>query len=264
MKKNMELLDTYELLDHNEKFDKDIEEFLESYIVPKVQEEDIQETIKELRQYMPNEKKNPVIIMMIKNQIEYMGKIYFLASLSLVLIALFLPSNDELAYYKYLICSSPISILIGLFELIKSSEGKIWELEKSFKYNYKEIILARLIIISSFAIIINLTLCGIFINNVSTKILLKLMTTWIAPFSIVSSISFLIVSRRSNNNSIMICICGWLVVVFFAQKYLLRFVESVGILSLIGAIVISILVFICCAHAFYKRTINLEEEIIWS
>ncbi|MBZ9633298.1 hypothetical protein [Clostridium sp. FP1] len=264
MKKNIKSVNTYEPLNHNEEFDKDVEEFLESYIVPKASEEEIQVTVEKLRQYMPKEKKKPAIIMMMKNQVTYINKFYFLASLSLILIALCLPSNDALSYYKYLICSSPISILLGLFELIKSKEEKMWELEKSFKYNYNQIILSRLIIISSFSIIINLTLCGIFANNVSTNILLKLMTTWIAPFSIVASISFLIVSKLSSNSSIMLCICGWIIIVAFAQKFLLGFIESVGDLSLISAIVISSLVFVGCVHAFYKRTINLEEETVWN
>ena len=264
MKKKIKLINTYDQLNCNEEFDKDIEGFLQSYIVPKASEEEVQDTVEKLRQYMPKEKKKSIIFMMIKNQVTYINKFYFLASLSLILIALFLPSNDELSYYKYLICSSPISILLGLFELIKSREEKMWELEKSFKYNYNQIVLSRLIIISSFSIIVNLTLCGIFTNNASTEILLKLMTTWIAPFSLVASISFLIVSRLPGNNSIIICICAWIIALAFAQKFLLRFVESAGVLSLIVAIAISSLVFLCCAHVFYKRTINLEEETIWN
>lgn len=248
----------------NEDQNEEIQKFLNSYVVPSIEEEKILETVDMLRKYMPKSKKQSSLIMMIKNEITYINKLYILISIGLVLMGLFLPSKDYETYYLYLLIISPILFLIGLFEIVKGREEKMWELEKSFKYNCKQIILSRLVIISSFSIILNLILCGIFSVNASFIVAVKLMLNWIAPFSIAASISLLIVSKVESNVSVMFCICSWIAAAFMAQNLLLKFMESVNLISLISAIAISISIFIYSIYTFYKKTIDFEGMITWN
>ena len=67
------------LLD-DEFYDKEISEFLESYVLEEASEEKIEETIDVLKEYMPREKERYPLLKVIKNQLTFISREYIAIS----------------------------------------------------------------------------------------------------------------------------------------------------------------------------------------
>lgn len=137
----------------------------------------------------------------------------------------------------------------------------MWEMEKNCKYNYKQIILARIIIICSFSIIIDLLLCTLIAFNYRGMAYMYLMLSWIAPFALIASLAFLIVSRQAGSGSIIVGLSIWICFVAIGNEYFSIVIEQLSTASVIGAIAISMAIFFYTVRVFYKKFIDYEEVI---
>lgn len=244
----------------------DIENFLDSYVVSKVDEEKIDSTIDILKAYMPKEevqviKYEETFLEKIKNNIDLVkfqfgliSKAYLIASLLLILVGTITTTKLSLSVYVSAYIVAPIPILLGIFEIIKGREENVWELELSYKYSLREIVLSRLIIINTLSILMSIII-SIALNNTYSQInLFKMISIWLIPIFLVGSISLVITSMYRSINGIALCISIWILGAVSISVYeKMANIANINTLMVLG---ISVIATVIASKLFYKKSIN--------
>jgi hypothetical protein len=246
----------------------DIEDFLDSYVVNKVDEQKIDSTIDILKSYMPKQEvqiiddhntflermKNNIDL--VKFQFSLISKVYFISSLLLILVGTIATIRLNLSIYLSASIIAPIPILLGIFEIIKGRDENVWELELSYKYSLREIILSRLVIINAISILISIII-SINLNIIYSEInLLKMISIWLIPVCIVASISLVVTSIYRSINSIALCIVIWILGVVSISIYE-KMVDIANInINTFIVLCISGIFTIIASKLFYKKSIN--------
>lgn len=244
----------------------DIENFLDSYIVSKVDEKKIDSTIDILKSYMPKEEVQHVKvhghlvdrikenIILVKFQFSLISKVYFIASLLLILVGTITTIKLNLSIYLSATIIAPIPILIGIFEIIKGREENVWELELSYKYSLREIVFSRLIIINVVSVLISITM-SLILNNAYSQInLLKMISIWLIPIFLVGSVSLIITSFYRSINSIALCISIWILGAMSISVY--ETIADITHINTFMILCISVIFTLVSMKLFYKKSIN--------
>lgn len=244
----------------------DIEDFLDNYVVSKVDEEKIDSTIDILKSYMPKEEvqhvkvQNHLVgrikenISLVKFQFSLISKVYFIASLLLILVGTITTIRLNLSIYLSAAVISPIPILIGIFEIIKGREENVWELELSYKYSLREIVFSRLVIINVVSILISIMM-SLILNNAYSQInLLKMISIWLIPIFLVGSISLIITSFYRGINSVALCISIWILGAMSISVYeTIADITHINTFMILG---ISVIFGLVSMKLFYKKSIK--------
>ena len=244
----------------------DIEDFLDSYVVSKVDEEKIDSTIDVLKSHMPKEEVQHVKVQeylldrikenisLVKFQFSLISKVYFIASLLLILLGTITTIRLNLSIYLSASIIAPIPILIGIFEIIKGREENVWELELSYKYSLREIVFSRLIIINVVSVLISIMM-SLILNNAYSQInLLKMISIWLIPIFLVGSVSLIVTSFYRGINSIALCISIWILGVMNISVYeTIADITHINIFMILG---ISVIFTLASMKLFYKKSIN--------
>ena len=251
----------------------DIEYFLNSYTVNKVEEEKIDSTIDILKAYMPEVEveeiqiKNEItFVEIIKNNLELvkfqfglMNKMYFIVSLLLVLVGTISTIKLNLSIYFSASIIAPIPILLGIFEIIKGRDENVWELELSYKNSLREIVLSRLIIINAMSISISMLISIILNNSYSEINLIKMISIWLVPIFTMVSISLIITSIYRNINSIGLCIAVWILGIMCISLY--ERIGDITNINIFAVLVLSVVGAIIATKVFYKKSINSMDYV---
>lgn len=244
----------------------DIEDFLDSYVVSKVDEEKIDSTIDVLKSHMPKEEVQHVKVQeylldrikenisLVKFQFSLISKVYFIASLLLIFLGTITTIRLNLSIYLSASIIAPIPILIGIFEIIKGREENVWELELSYKYSLREIVFSRLIIINVVSVLISIMM-SLILNNAYSQInLLKMISIWLIPIFLVGSVSLIVTSFYRGINSIALCISIWILGAMSISVYeTIADITHINIFMILG---ISVIFTLASMKLFYKKSIN--------
>lgn len=216
-------------------------ELLEKYNVPFPDENKINSTIDELRQYMP--KKESIFKTILNSSlfnIQFMDKRFWIYSLILFILGLFLVKNSETSPYTVLITLSPIPFIIGLIEIFRGREENVLEIEMSCKTSPQQVILSKFIIIISYNILLNSLLSYFIFWNIPDIILWKITLLWLTPLFLVGSIAFLMAAKIRGNFTITILFSIWIIFSFslLTNENILNKIMNINILFYIIAIVL--------------------------
>jgi hypothetical protein len=244
----------------------DIEDFLDNYVINKVDEQKIDSTIDILKSYMPKQEVQAIkeqgiflermknYIDLVKFQFSLIGKVYIISSLLVILVGTITTIKLNLSIYLSASIIAPIPILLGIFEIIKGRDENVWELELSYKYSLREIVLSRLIIINVVSILISIII-SIGLNNTYSEInLFKMISIWLIPIFLVGSISLAITSIYRSINSITLCIAIWILGVLGISIY-----EKIAEITNINTVIVlamSVISVVIASKLFYKKSIN--------
>lgn len=242
----------------------EISEFLTSYTAKAVDEEKIDKTVDVLREYMPKAKEKYKLLKLFKNEITYVNRVYWIISMLVIIFGFFITNQQNYSIYKTLLCISPIPIILGIYEAERGKREKTWELEKSFKHSYSKIMVTKILIILSFTTILNMLISLLICSGQESCELIRIMTAWIAPISIVFLVNIIISSKISSNYSMMITTALWILTLVLGSEKIINFIERAKILSLIITISISIGVFLLTISKFYNYAEKYEGELSWS
>lgn len=249
----------------------DIENFLNSYIVKDVNEENIDLTIDKLRIYMPqnkNENENENVYLyskvrtsigLLKMQFKIFNKLYLIASMMLVLCGVIGTIKLNLNPYLCAYTVSPIPILIGLAEILRGKEENMWELELSYKYSFREILFAKLVIISTTAIALSLATSLILTGTYSEVSLLKIINICLIPTCFISLISLILASVYRGMNSIVLSTSIWIVVSNMVDKNTINYIVNVKNYKLFLIIILLCVFTMVASKLFYKKSINFID-----
>lgn len=247
----------------------DIENFLNSYIVKDVNEENIDLTIDKLRIYMPqnkNENENVYLyskvrtsIGLLKMQFKIFNKLYLIASMMLVLCGVIGTIKLNLNPYLCAYTVSPIPILIGLAEILRGKEENMWELELSYKYSFREILFAKLVIISTTAIALSLVTSLILTGTYSEVSLLKIINICLIPTCFISLISLILASIYRGMNSIVLSTSIWIVVSNMVDKNTINYIVNINNYKLFLVLILLCVFIMVASKLFYKKSINFID-----
>lgn len=253
-----------QLISEDELLDKEISDFLASYTVECVDEDKIEETVDILRTYMPKKREKFVIYKLVKNEITYVNKYYWIASMLILLSGMLLINKEDLPPYSVIILLSPFTMIIGIIEVFKSRRNKMWELEKSFQYSYRKVVMSRILIIITFSCIINLSM-AVFLSLVdkSTKLAL-LNATWIIVLLLTTSINLFSMKYIKNEISIISIDICWMLFLELMNNKIVFLLNSVNEIAIFASVIIAIILFIASLSIFYKKSILFGDEVAWN
>ncbi|WGX74788.1 hypothetical protein QJS64_11620 [Paraclostridium bifermentans] len=251
----------------------DIENFLNSYIVKEVNEENIDLTIDKLRNYMPQNKNEEIIknenmnlyskvrtsIGLLKMQFNIFNKLYLIASIILVLCGVIGTIKLNLNPYLCAYTVSPIPILIGLAEILRGKEENMWELELSYKYSFREILFAKLLIVSTTAIALTLVTSLILTGTYSEVSLLRIINICLIPTCFISLISLILASIYRGMNSIVLSTSIWIVVSNMVDNDIINYIVNVNNYKLFLVLILLFVLTIIALKLFYKKSINFID-----
>lgn len=251
----------------------DIENFLNSYIVKEVNEENIDLTIDKLRNYMPQNKNEEIIknenmnlyskvrtsMGLLKMQFKIFNKLYLIASIMLVLCGVIGTIKLNLNPYLCAYTVSPIPILIGLAEILRGKEENMWELELSYKYSFREILFAKLVIISTTAIALTLVTSLILAGTYSEVSLLRIINICLIPTCFISLISLILASIYRGMNSIVLSTSIWIVVSNMVDKDTINYIVNVKNYKLFLVLILLCVFTMVASKVFYKKSINFID-----
>ena len=251
----------------------DIENFLNSYIVKEVNEENIDLTIDKLRNYMPQNKNEEIIknenmdlyskvrtsMGLLKMQFKIFNKLYLIASMMLVLCGVIGTIKLNLNPYLCAYTVSPIPILIGLAEILRGKEENMWELELSYKYSFREILFAKLVIISTTAIALTLVTSLILTGTYSEVSLLRIINICLIPTCFISLISLILASIYRGMNSIVLSTSIWIVVSNMVDNDTINYIVNVKNYKLFLVLILLFGLTMVASKVFYKKSINFID-----
>ena len=251
----------------------DIENFLNSYIVKEVNEENIDLTIDKLRNYMPQNKNEEIIknenmdlyskvrtsIELLKMQFKIFNKLFLIASIILVLCGVIGTIKLNLNPYLCAYTVSPIPILIGLAEILRGKEENMWELELSYKYSFREILFAKLVIISTTAIALTLVTSLILTGTYSEVSLLRIINICLIPTCFISLISLILASIYRGMNSIVLSTSIWIVVSNMVDNDTINYIVNVKNYKLFLVLILLFGLTMVASKVFYKKSINFID-----
>ncbi|MEN2257072.1 hypothetical protein AAIB48_04635 [Paraclostridium benzoelyticum] len=251
----------------------DIENFLNSYIVKEVDEENVDLTIDKLRNYMPQNKNEEIIknenmnlyskvstsMGLLKMQFKIFNKLYLIASIILVLCGVIGTIKLNLNPYLCAYTVSPIPILIGLAEILRGKEENMWELELSYKYSFREILFAKLVIISTTAIALTLVTSLILTGTYSEVSLLRIINICLIPTCFISLISLILASIYRGMNSIVLSTSIWIVVSNMVNNDTINYIVNVKNYKLFLVLILLFVLTMIASKLFYKKSINFID-----
>lgn len=251
----------------------DIENFLNSYIVKEVNEDNIDLTIDKLRNYMPQNKNEEInknenmdlyskvrtSIVLLKMQFKIFNKLYLIASIILVLCGVIGTIKLNLNPYLCAYTVSPIPILIGLAEILRGKEENMWELELSYKYSFREILFAKLLIISTTAIALTLVTSLTLTGTYSEVSLLRIINICLIPTCFISLISLILASIYRGMNSIVLSTSIWIVVSNMVDNDTINYIVNVKNYKLFLVLILLFVLTIIASKLFYKKSINFID-----
>lgn len=251
----------------------DIENFLNSYIVKEVDEENVDLTIDKLIHYMAQNKNEEIIknenmdlyskvrtsIELLKMQFKIFNKLYLIASIILVLCGVIGTIKLNLNPYLCAYTVSPIPILIGLAEILRGKEENMWELELSYKYSFREILFAKLVIISTTAIALTLVTSLILTGTYSEVSLLRIINICLIPTCFISLISLILASIYRGMNSIVLSTSIWMVVSNMVDNDTINYIVNVKNYKLFLVLILLFGLTMVASKVFYKKSINFID-----
>ncbi len=266
-------IDDYEFENMLEEELLDIENFLDSYVVKKVDEDKIDLTIEVLREYMPEVKNENIVeknstyllnkiksnVELFKIQFKLFNKLYIIASLLLTLGGVIGGVRYNLNPYVAIYTISPIPVILGLVEVLRGKEDGVWELELSFKYSFREIVFAKLIIIGITSIVISLAMSFILANTYSQVNLLKLINTSLIPICFISIVSLVTASICRGINSIALSTGIWVICSNMVDSNTFKNIANVSNLKLFSVVIILGILTAIALKVFYKKSINFID-----
>lgn len=251
----------------------DIESFLDSYVVKKVDEEKIDLTVETLRRYMPQNVGEDLVVSkktcllnkikanseVLKMQFMLFNKMYIIGSLILTLGALIGTMKYNLNPYLSSYTIAPIPVLLGLVELLRGKEEGVWELELSYRYSFREIVFAKLIIIGITSIGISLFMSFILANTYSEVNLLKIINTSLIPICFISTVSLITASIYRSMNSIALSTGIWIICSSMVDSNTFKNFANVSNLKLFLIVGILGILTMISLKMFYKKSINFID-----
>ncbi|MBO3445278.1 hypothetical protein [Clostridium sp. CCUG 7971] len=273
---NILFRDIYEQNLSNEVTEEEYSEILqfldeyETYVDMKVDENEkelrIDETIQKCHMIIELPKSNlssiitpfSDVIEILKQSYFTINKAYWIISLALIFVGLILIKLFKEDSIITILMTSPICVFLGFYELLRGLNENVWELELSFKYSLKQLILGKSALIATISLLVSTIINAIVFHNSVDLPLYRVVTLCILPIVMSTMITLILLTIYRNVNSILISISVWLMIIY-CEKLNLVSIHLSGLeleYFIIPAIILTFIFF----KVFYKQSINYLEQ----
>ncbi|MEW8955090.1 hypothetical protein [Clostridium sp.] len=176
---------------------------LEDFIVPNIDEKEIDKCISTVQSYVPRESKDLLlkakeVYEKFKLETSYISMSYWICSILIFISLIGLAYYDNFEGTSIVMALTPIPVFLGIRQLFISMEEGVMELELSLKISFSERFIIRLIIITLFSIFIN-TSCIVFMEIIkpSVNILYDIYFS-LSYIAIIMGVSLIICTNIRN------------------------------------------------------------------
>lgn len=238
---------------------------MDSYTVELPCEEEIDKTINELRQYVPDKKKEYSFIdrfyyLLQKGllEISFINKFFWMiSSLLFAMGIIWMYFNQDMNPYLLTMVLSPLPFTFGLVEIFKSRDRGMMEIEMSCKISYGEILLSKLTIIGFYNIILN-TIFTVLLYSISDFDFLRLTIMWFTPFTFISGISLWLAMKIKSSYTMTIIMSVWISLIGMTLNtpLLLDRLLVVNITAYIGISILGISISLIQIKLFLEKNIS--------
>lgn len=246
-----------------------IQEELNHFIIRYPSENEINSTIEELRQYVPNKRKKSVdymnrlmvLLRLSGMELNLISKSYWGISLILYILGFYISQslgNNPLLTLLILI---PIPIGLGLFEVFKGRDVGMMEMEMACKFSAMELILSRLLLIGIYNFILNIVLT-IGLTRINTAISgLEMLVVWFSFLIVFSAISLYLSMKLRGKAFLATNISIWAIfsmILFRDERFLDILIRTHGIVYILLIIIGLATIYLQIRHLMVKYS-SLEE-----
>ena len=240
---------------------------LDAYDVEYPSDTEIAMTIDAIRPYVPIKTNKwklaftgiASIINQALREIFYVSSTFWILNGVLLIVGLAVVDLSDKSPYLVLMLLAPVPTLTGVLEVLKSRNTEMAELELSFKNSLQEIIISRMAVIGVFNMLFNI-ISTIGISYLDEGIWIwKLILYWITPFTVITALSFVLVSKFRHVSAVTIGITVWIGFgIVTSQSDFVEKIESIPAIYYAGIAVTAIIFVIVQIRRFYIKGISFE------
>lgn len=205
---------------------------LDFYTVRYPSEDELNATVNELRQYVPEKKKSTTDLFhkaypLIKHtvmEVTVMNKLYWIMTSLVYIFSYFLTVMTMIDPMVVLLFIAPLPFVFGLLEVFKGREIGLLEMEMACKYKMSEIILSRILLITIYNVILNVLLLFTFYSLLNQAIFWKISLILFTSFFAFNVVALGITLRFKRQIALIINLFIWI-------GYLFTIVTNVTIIE---------------------------------
>lgn len=200
----------------------ELKNFLQAYRVPYPSEDQVNDMIESLGQYVPSRKefvpaRADTFLRLIQDaaiSLRFMGVSYWIITLLLYLAGAVVVSVIPANPCKLLLILGPLPVMLGLLEVFHGREEKMLELELVCKITAQEIVLSRIMIICIYNAILNVGLSGIIGSLYPAVLLWRITLLWLAPMILTGGIALWFCSFIRSEYAVLGSVSCWIAAAF--------------------------------------------------
>lgn len=252
---------------------KNLIEMMDYYVVEMPQEDEVNKTIDNLRQFVPKKKKRRSTkvfqaIKMAVNDVSFLSSTYWLVSFGMFVLGLYAVGTDRIDIvnnnnnpYIMAIILSPIPFIFGILEIYKGREEGVMELELSCKMSIGEIMISRIIIVSIYNILLNTILSIVLVHLNSSVIFLRITLMWFTPFTLISGIGLFLVAKLRGSLVTTIFTSIWMIfsISILLQREIADKMMEVNIVVYIVLSILGTVIFLFQMRGYLNRNNTFYE-----
>ncbi len=232
--------------------DNEIQEFLDSYKVDFPNEEEMESSIEYIMaNLLPAEsraslfqKRAKSLIVNCTREMLHFGWLFWALNGMFVLLGIISLIQWRTDPYITAFALAPLPFIVGIFEILKSKDEWLVELEMTLKYNAQQIFMSRLLLVGVFNLLINLAISFVSLALDPEIIYTKLLMAWTIPYVVVTGLAFLFAMKTKGNVASGITVAVWFAVCYglIQTEELRDFLLKIRILEMAGILLAGVLV----------------------
>ncbi|MFC7371601.1 hypothetical protein ACFQPF_07925 [Fictibacillus iocasae] len=210
----------------NEPIDAEVQRYLELYSVDFPNEDEMESSIAMIMAHAPKKKNRLRIVQngavsLLQNSmrelLHFDAAFWVLNAIFLTLGAVTL-IEQTIDPYMMAFILAPLPFISALYEIFKSRDEGLMELEMSLKYSTQQIMMSRLLMVGVFNLMMNTVLWISFSIVYPDLLFSKLLISWTVPYVLVTSISFLFAMSVKSSISSGIVTAVWVSFCYWALQ----------------------------------------------
>ncbi len=249
--------------------DHDLKEYLDSYKVDFPDEDELEASVEFIMAKVPvretrsgaiKRKANSLLLNSARELMNFGWGFWTLNGLFLLLgmISLIEWSDNP---YTTIFMLAPLPFIVGIFEILKSRDKGMMELELTLKYNAQQIMTSRLFVVGLYNLVVNAGLTAVLLTINPEIQIARLFLSWTVPYVLVTGMAFLLALKTKAFSASVTFITLWIAVssAGFRMPGISEMFSKIGVLPATSLILAGILVWVINITSIRKMGMGEEK-----
>ncbi|WP_423409147.1 hypothetical protein AABM38_03450 [Heyndrickxia sp. MSNUG] len=249
--------------------DYDVKEYLDSYKVDFPNEDEIEASIEFIMAQVPvKERKSAILarkakVLVMNSSRELMNFSWLFWGLNGLFLLLGVISllNVHFNPYMTVFALAPLPFFTGIFEILKSKDEGLVELELTLKYNAQQILTSRLLVVGFYNFAVNIVISAITVAVYPEVLFAKLFLAWTIPYVFVTGVAFFIALKTKGIVASGSTIAIWFVFCYggLMNPEVTEFIHEINLFPAAGSVLLGIVIWIAIIVNVRKIEIGRER-----